>query len=295
MKLSLPKKPSLAKKASRPAKPARPSVKMPPFVTDTVRDLRDRRLIIPAIALIAAIVAVPMLLRSDPEPAPAAIPVSLPDGAEQVVPAVLTEQPVGVRDYRERLDELKSKNPFKQRFQLSPEEVSEASALIETPTASTGADPSTTSSSPTTIDPSVPSTGGATEPTATAPSDPVDASSQEILILAPRIDLRLGKLGQMKTRKDVRLGDILPSREKPIVSLVAVTDDLKEASFIVSSGVQATRGEGTCSPSRAQCEFLTLKEGEVQKFEYGPQGTVHRLVVTDIREEIVDRRKVEDK
>jgi hypothetical protein len=75
---------------------------------------------------------------------------------------------------------------------------------------------------------------------------------------------------------------------------VAVSDDLKEASFIVSSSVTSASGEGKCSPKRSQCEFLILKEGEAQRFRIGEQGAIRRIVIDDIREEIVDRRKVED-
>ena len=79
--------------------------------------MRDRRLIIPALALVVAIIAVPIALWSRSEggtAAPAACPARA-DPREAAAPAVLTEQ-LGVRDYRERLEQLKSKNPFTERF-----------------------------------------------------------------------------------------------------------------------------------------------------------------------------------
>lgn len=179
MKLSLPKpRPRQAKSAGR-------SVELPPFVTNLVRDMRDRRLILPAIVLAVAIVAVPLVMRSDPAPAPAAVPVAVPEDAAQVVPAVLTEEQVGVRDYRERLDELKSKNPFKQKFQLTPREIDEASQLIEAPSADAGtsvpsippSDLAPTGGSGDTIEPVAP-----TEP---APDTSSSEPTSELLILAP--------------------------------------------------------------------------------------------------------------
>lgn len=282
MKLSLPK--------GTPRKAKSTGTGMPPFIANLVRDMRDRRLILPAIILMLAIVAVPVMLRAESEPTPPAIPFVQPEGAGEVLPAVLTEQPVGVRDYRKRLEELKSKNPFAQKFQLTPSELDDATQLIEAPTDGTdivdspAADSSIT---PTTDDGG---TGGSTP--ASPPASPPKA--QVMLILAPRLDLRFGRVGEdLKKYRDVSLGDVLPRRKKPVISLVSVSDDLKEASFIVSSRVIGTSGDGKCSPSRGDCEFLTLKEGHAHKFEYGEQGVVHRLVIDDIREKIVDRRKLE--
>ena len=285
MKLSLPKP------RPRNVKPAGPGVQMPPFVTNLVRDMRDRRLILPAIVLVLAIVAVPVMLRAEPEPTPSAIPFVQPEGAGEVLPAVLTEEQVGVRDYRKRLEELKSKNPFAQKFQLTPSELDEATQLIEAPTG--GSEIADAPAAESNVTPST-DDGGMGGSTTPASPPPTSVKEQVMLILAPRLDVRFGRLGgDLKDYEDVALGDVLPRRRKPVISLVAVSDDLKEASFIVSSGVTGTSGDGKCSPSRSECEFLTLKEGRAHKFEYGDQGAVHRVVVDEIREKIVDRRKLE--
>ena len=292
MKLSLPKpKP-------RDVKPAGTSVQMPPFVTNLVRDMRDRRLVLPAVVLVLAIVAVPVMLRAEPEPTPPAIPFVQPEGAGEVLPAVLTEQPVGVRDYRKRLQELKSKNPFAQKFQLTPSELDDATQLIEAPTG--GSEIADAPAAGSDVTPSTDAgVGGVSNepalPPTSGPADPGNGPSDQVmLVLAPRLDLRFGRFGaDLKDYQDVSLGDVLPRRRKPVISLVSVSDDLKEASFIVSSGVIGTSGDGKCSPSRSDCEFLTLKEGRAHKFEYGEQGVLHRLVIDDIREKIVDRRKLE--
>ena len=85
----------------------------PQLLTDVYRDLRDRRLLIPVIALLVALVAVPMLLGSKtppPVPPAPAASVDLKDAAA-VQSAVFVEN-ASVRNYRKRLEPLKAKNPF---------------------------------------------------------------------------------------------------------------------------------------------------------------------------------------
>ena len=48
----------------------------------------------------------------------------------------------------------------------------------------------------------------------------------------------------------------------------------KTAVFVVFAGA-APRGDGTCKPSAAKCNFLYLKQGEVELFDVGaPDGSV---------------------
>jgi hypothetical protein len=92
-------------------------LKVPQALNDVYRDLRDRRLLVPAVALLVALVAVPMLLKTPDEPAPPApVAVAVDKSASPVSAAVLADTSVGVRNYRKRLDALKSKNPFKPQF-----------------------------------------------------------------------------------------------------------------------------------------------------------------------------------
>ena len=96
------------------------NVRAPQFVVDLVSDLRDRRLLLPAGLLLLAMIAVPLLLSSSTEPPPPpAVPAAEALAAgEETQPAVLTEN-ITVRDYRKRLDELKSTNPFEARLQAA--------------------------------------------------------------------------------------------------------------------------------------------------------------------------------
>ena len=94
----------------------------PQFLNDLYRDLRDRHLLLPAAVLAIALVAVPMLLKSTTTPAAA-------PGAERREPdrrhgprGARGRPDVSVRDYRQRLDDLKSKNPFRSSSRTPEEE-----------------------------------------------------------------------------------------------------------------------------------------------------------------------------
>jgi hypothetical protein len=289
------KLPSLPK----PTKGARkvPQVRVPGAVEDLYRDMRDRRLIVPALALIVAIVAVPMALSADKEPPPAPVAYTAPEGSEAVAPAVLAEQPVGVRDYRERLKELKSKNPFAGNFDSAQGagggEGSESTVDLTAPGASSVPDIPTNND----VVPTDTPTPATTTPPADDTGDDAGGSGNgvdELLILAPRIDVRAGLVGERDKFKSVESGDLLPNKRRaPIVMLLGASENLKYAHFAVSDGVADTEGDGICRPDRHRCEFLRLKEDEKQYFTYGPDGDRYSLKVTDIREEIVDRRKVD--
>ena len=282
-------------KPGKPAKAAKETAKrqvpVPSFAEDLYRDMRDRRLLLPALGLIVAIVAVPVLLTTPEEAAPTAPAAAAPEGAEAVSPAVLTEQPVGVRDYRERLDELKSKNPFADDFSFPDEG--------ETTTDPVAVDSGPGSTGPTTTDvPAAPptDTGGTTTPPADTGSDggTGDPPERELLLIEPRVDVRGGPVGERKRIKDVAPGDLVPSsRHAPIAMFVAASSNLEDVTFVISQDVTETEGDGKCRPRANHCEFLTLREDEKRYFTFGPDARRYSLKITDIREKVVDRRKVE--
>ena len=85
--------------------------------------MRDRRLLVPALALAVALIVVPIVLSSSSTttaPASSVAPGGASSGQEAPTsPAVLAEQ-LGVTDYRKRLDELSSKNPFRRQYTSVP-------------------------------------------------------------------------------------------------------------------------------------------------------------------------------
>jgi hypothetical protein len=264
----------------------RPQLKTPQIVDDVYRDLRDRRLLPVVFLLLVAIVAVPIALSvssSPPAPAPAAgmVPAASPEAQA----AVLAENP-GLRNYRERLDSLKAKNPFNQLFESSG---LEASTVNDVPTASapTGTGSSTTA-------PTDPGTGGSVStatPADTAPSSSTDTTTppsdaggtgSELQFFAPRADVLYGPQGNVKKHK-LKLLDVL----NPVGAFGGVSEDSKQALFVLSTDVIGVPGEGQCAPSPDECEFLALREGHAVDILYQPAGTptptVYKLKIERIK------------
>lgn len=277
------------------------SLRPPQLLSDLYRDLRDRRMLVPAIALLVAILVVPVLLSSSAgEEAVAPAAAAPAQGAAATEPAVLVEE-AGIRDYRKRLAALKSKNPFDQKFTLPPagaavvEEVDGGLAVAGTgaDTADTVATADTTdpaisglsSSAPTTSD-----TGSTPEDSERSPQSDVGAELEtseplpppEIRFYAGRVDVSMGPIGEGKEFDDVRYLSFLPNDKAPLVAYLGLVGGGDRAIFSISSAVEMGDGEGSCAPHKpAPCQFLTLKVGEERYMSYGTSGETYRLKLLD--------------
>jgi hypothetical protein len=266
----------------------KPNVKLPPVVEDVYRDLRDRRLLPLVALLLVAIVAVPVALSvSSGAPSSSGAPLAevVPADAPEAQAAVLAENP-GLRDYRERLDDLKSQNPFDQQFEtsgLAGTEVESGSGSVETLTDSggaavtgseTGSVTATGGGSTTTSSPDTSSSGGSVDSGATVET--------EIFFYTFKVDLQYGLEGDVKERRNVKLLDML----SPVGTFLGASPDASRAFFALSSNVTAISGEGDCAPSPESCDFLSLEKGESASLAYQQEGAelaTYRLAVDDIR------------
>jgi hypothetical protein len=280
-------------------------VKAPRFLSDLHRDLRERHLLIPAVALVVALVALPVLLSAGSAPAPpppSAAPVAAED-AVPVEPAVLAET-TGIRDYRKRLAASKRKNPFTQQFAAPTKESvalqppadvgtdggstgdvaasSPSSSLPPADTASTdvGATPGTGTPAPQTT------TTQTTAPDTTSdPQSQQTTTVQDTALITRRIDVTAGPLGHAKRIADVGELSLLPSDKAPVVAFIGVSEDGNRAAFVVSADVTASDGDGRClAATQSACQILTLKVGDQQTFAYAPDGLVYRLKVLAVHD-----------
>jgi hypothetical protein len=268
----------------------KPNVKVPPVVENVYRDLRDRKLLPLVVLLLVAIIAVPVALSASAStPSSTAAPVAevVPADAPEAQAAVLAENP-GLRDYRERLDALKSQNPFDQQFEtsgLAGTEVESGSDSVESITESggapvsgggdTGAVTDTSGGSTTTSSPDTSSSsGGSVESTETV--------EPEIFFYTFKVDLQYGLEGDVKERRNVKLLDML----SPVGTFLGASADASLAVFALSSNVTAATGDGECSPSPESCDFLLLEKGQSAALTYqldGAEIATYRLGVDDIR------------
>jgi hypothetical protein len=272
---------------------AAPRRQPPALVQDVYRDLRDRNLLLPAVGLLVALLLVPMALRAEPTPPP---PVSAPDTANDasaVTPAVLAEQETGIRDYRKRLAELKEKNPFKAKFQFTPQEVGQQTAISEPPAApsSGGGDGGGTGSpSPAPGQPTAPA-GGGPQP---APSTPKVRGQ----LIEPIAKVLVGRVGEKKRKREYRVTDPVPGKKRAIATFAGFDDSFESGLFLVSRYVVATRGDGRCRPSGRECDLVVMKPGDARFFDLErPDGSVHRyrLKLLKVRTELVAERILKDR
>ncbi len=265
--------------------------RIPKFFADLYRDLSDRRLLLPLIGLAVAIVAVPMLLSSSGEPpvVPEPAPVDLANAT--AVDAAVTVSNTGIRNYRERLEELKSKNPFDQQYQntLAPGEDGSSevtgSDLPPVPGSTAGAPSDGSSGGSTSVPPTDTTidTTIDTGPPDTVPSDGTEVETS-VRFYADRVDVKVGPLGHTKKLRDVRHLDFLPDDRTPIVAFLGLAGGPDHAMFSVNPAVIETGGEGSCAPKgKDGCQYLTLGIGEERYFKYGfgDDAETYRLKLLD--------------
>jgi hypothetical protein len=278
------------------------------FLGDLYGDLRDRHLLPVVAVLIAAIVAVPILLRSEPEAAPPPPVDAIDEAATAAVPAVLVDDP-GVRDYRKRLDALQSKNPFEAKFSLPSAESSSVEDVSGGSTEVSGGETSVpTGTSSTSTDTSSTSFPSSSSSDSTAPAVDVEVSeddsttvdddggdggdppAEKWFLYENRIDVVVGRAGDARLQENVKPLSLLPGKGSPVLIYMEANVEESKAIFSVSRDVTSSSGDGTCLPSARTCEFLELGIGEQRTFEYAPAGPGGEFVIRlkDIRRKVVD-------
>jgi hypothetical protein len=268
------------------------SPRLQEFVTNLYRDMRDRRLLLPALLLVVGLVAVPVLLTSSS--ATSTVPASsggrsASDSA--AVPAVATQE-LGVTNYRKRLDRLQSKNPFHQQFtdpKVTDRVKSASITSANIPTTDTGS----TSTDSSSVSSATSSSGSATvppEPTGgTTPSSGgsggpsrVHSPKPTFHLYAFRASVKVGEPGKLQERPEVQRMAMLPTKGKPIVTFLGANEDADRALFLVSRDVDSVKGDGRCSPNHSSCQFVVLEPGDKASLHYTPNGKRYNLVLVDL-------------
>ena len=258
--------------------------KVETFAKGLFSDLRDRRLLPVVAVLVVAILAVPFLIKGDdPAPTPVVDVEAAQLGAPEADPVVVADAP-GLRDYRERLDRLRRKNPFEQQLTqpiggAAPAEGDGSGSGIPTQGSTDGDIASAGSTSTGTTGTSV--DGGepvdADTPPDTPPTKPSKPPKGDPRVVTFSIDVKVGPMGEARVRRDVKSMTLLPNDENPVLQYLQASYDETDASFAVSRRVAGTDGEGRCSPDRSRCEFLLLEVGEAQNLVYEPNGRTYRI------------------
>jgi hypothetical protein len=229
-----------------------------------ISELVEKRLWPVAVLLLVALVAVPFVLARSPDAPPQATTTTPPvaaAGAASAEPAVsVIPAPARRAPLRGR-----AKNPFHQQH-VPPKDATAnggGTAPVEPGSTPDGS--------------GKPSSGGGSS--GGAPTKPPKTYA------VAAIDVRFGKASG-RTYRHGQLPRLapLPGPARPLVIFLGMKKDLRTAVFLISSDVHA-QGDGTCTPSRAHCTTVELREGDVLLLDAtGPSGHVrhYELDLTQI-------------
>ena len=90
------------------------------------------------------------------------------------------------------------------------------------------------------------------------------------------------------------LSTTCPASKTPVVQYVQGDIAATKAAFIVSPAVVTTDGDGKCDPGRNDCQFLLMRKGDEQTFEYGNNLRPYKLKVIDIHRVEVDPKDAKE-
>jgi hypothetical protein len=251
--------------------------KVQKFAGDVVYDLRQKNLLLPAVALLVGLVALPVLISKSSSDGSALSSELGAQASSQSMPetesAVVAYRP-GVRNFKKRLSQLGAKDPFRQQYTNPPASSSSTSSVDQLAEAlggsstspSTGVGGGTTGSGG--------SGGGSTKP---------GKVTHHITYFWWESDVQVGEAGtQLTTKNNVKPFQFLPSPDKPVLTYIGTVSGT-QAVFLVSKDVTSIGGEGTCFPSVDACQLLGLNAGKGADLIYGPDGKTYHVQVLRVR------------
>jgi hypothetical protein len=221
-------------------------------IRTVITDLVERRLWPVALALVAALVAVPVMLgggskAADPTPA---VPIAGAPGTTSATAqaAISVSTPPSGRQNRPG----KVRNPFVQHKSKLAADTATSPSSSATP--ATGSTPPSGDyglpSMP--VTPILPSSGGHSG----------DTTVRDVW----RVNLRFGEAGDQKVRHDIPRLTPLPSATDPFFIFLGILSDGKTAVFLISSDATAT-GDGKCKPNPDQCDTIEMRAGDTEFFD----------------------------
>ncbi|MDX6702487.1 MAG: hypothetical protein QOF26_2713 [Baekduia sp.] len=263
------------------------------FLRNVLHDLIEKRLWPVAVALIVALIAVPIVLggKSDAgsTPVPVAAAPTGPNGLANHRDAargqvISLEQQAAGKVVREGT----LRNPFVQHH--VPKAVDANAGKAVTTAAKSLADAlgagskSATSTGGGSSTPATPTPATTPPKTTTTPKTTTAPKTDANVADTYRVALKFGESGAEKSYTDVARLTPLPSSDNPFFVYLGLKDDLKTAIFLVSADAVPS-GDGTCQPSPEDCEQIELKKGDTEFFDLqsGTAGVVqYQLELTSI-------------
>lgn len=226
------------------------------FLLDLWLDLREKRLAWLAIALVAAVVLLPVFLWKGAKETPAPVAQTAQTGKLPLETVVKSQDQTGPVD--SKLESFSPRDPFEPAGGRVATSTSGASAS-PTGTGTTGTSGVTTGTGTTgggTTGTGEPGTtgGGTTGTGTTGPSGGTTTTT----FYTYTTNLRFGRTDHLKRFKSVSRLDLIPSQDDPKLVFLGVTTTAKTAVFLVDSSLGVDT-EGACKPSADECTFLYLR------------------------------------
>jgi hypothetical protein len=253
------------------------------FAGDVVYDLRNRHLLLPAAALVVALVAVPILIArggSDGATGPFGFGSQTSQSSPETENAVVAYHP-GVRNPKTRLDHLRAKNPFTQQYTSAPPSPSSSTSQLaqaltsSSTTSSTGVGGGSTGGGQVGGGGHVGGGGGS--------KSPGKVTKQKTTYFWWQSDVQVGEAGTaLTTMNNVKPFQFLPSPDTPVLTYLGTVSGT-QAVFLVSKDVTSIGGEGTCFPSVDACQLLGLNAGKGADLIYAPDGKTYHVQVLQVR------------
>jgi hypothetical protein len=254
------------------------SWKLQKLFGDVVYDLRSKGLLPVVILLLVAMVAVPVLISrggsgsSSGSVQPTA---GTAETAPETQRAVVAYAPPGLRDYRERLDELSAKDPFREVFKAPTPPASDGAAEAGSVSGGSGAssDAGTGSTS------STPASGGSG-----GSGGGGGGGSTTVRYFYSVADVSVGDVTQpLQRHKKLKPFTPLPNQTIPVLIYLGASLDGKQAYFSVSKSTDQFSGAGVCAPSPTDCSLLVLAAGQAEDMVYLVDGKTYRVKVNKIK------------
>lgn len=224
------------------------------FLRSIAADLVEKKLWPIAVALVVALVAIPVVLgkgATDADPVPVPTPATGAPAAKAAVAVETAELVKRVRPGAVR-------NPFVQRFVKNVDTTAEKAPDDKVKTdAPKGSAPKTDPAKPVTT---------------TKPKTETKPDEQDLY----RVELDFGQPGEQKRYTNLARLTPLPSAEAPVIVFLGIKEDGRTATFLVSSDATPS-GDGECAPSEAACETIDVKPGDTVFFDVAIEGTTETV------------------
>ncbi len=240
------------------------------FLRNLGHDLVDKKLWPVAVLLVLGVIAVPFLLGGGEEPVATPVAAAPATGAAAIAPPAAAEVAVALEEPVLRKRTGRTRDPFKQQFAIPTKDGTVVSTVPGSSGVSPGVGSTGTKTPPSTsTGTGLGGSGGAPTPTPTpggtggapTPAAPKATPPKLDPLDVYRVNLRFGEPGEQRTMRNIARLSPLPDSDLPFFVFLGVLSGGKKAVFLVGSDAVVT-GDGTCRPSRANCETVEMAKGD---------------------------------